>query len=320
MEFVSSNSVGASGSLIIMWNTEIFKATNVLTHRSFVLREEVLLNSLPCVLVNIYAPNEGLPHPISDHCPVVLLDDDRDWGPRSFRFLDIWLSNPNCMRIAKETWEEVQINGWAGFIFLQKLKAIKDKLRVWNKEEFGDLNCALQECEAALHQLDVLAEERHLTEEEKTTRCKTRTEFWRLSRLSESLWRQKSRVKWLKLGDKNTRFFQVIANYRFKRNMVGFVKVDGSIIEELGDIKEAAVVYFRSNFKEERRFRTILGGSFNRRLNSDVAMQLEKQFEEGEIVVVLKDCNSLKGPGVDGFNFSFVKKCWSFMKDFCGIP
>lgn len=55
------------------------------------------------------------------------------------------------MRIAKETWEEVQINGWAGFILLQKLRALKDKLRVWNKEEFGDLNCALMECEATLH-------------------------------------------------------------------------------------------------------------------------------------------------------------------------
>lgn len=185
---------------------------------------------------------------------------------------------------------------------------------MWNKE-FGDINGALQKCESDLHQFDVTAEERQLTEEEKAIRCKSRTDFWRLSRLSESLWRQKSRVNWLKLGDKNTRFFQVIANYRFKRNMVGSIKMNGRLVEEPGEIKEAAVSYFSSNFKEERRHRTILGGHFNRRVTLDVALQLEKQFEEGEIVAALKNCNSLKAPGPDGFNFSFVKKAWGFLKD-----
>lgn len=32
-------------------------------------------------------------------------------------------------------------------------------------------------------------------------------------------------------------------------------------------------------------------------------------------MAALKDCNSLKAPGPDGFNFSFVKKGWDFMKD-----
>lgn len=48
---------------------------------------------------------QGIHRPISDHCPVVLFDDGRDWGPRLFRFMDAWLSNQRCMEIAKETWE-----------------------------------------------------------------------------------------------------------------------------------------------------------------------------------------------------------------------
>ncbi|XP_058198544.1 uncharacterized protein LOC131314067 [Rhododendron vialii] len=224
----------------------------------------------------------GLPRPLSDHCPIVIQDDSRDWGPRPFRFLDIWLSNPNCRRIARETWDDVHVTGWAGFIFVQKLRAIKDKLKVWNKEDFGDINCALQHTEAELHQLDVLAEESQLTTEEKATRCKTKSEFWRLTRLSESFWRQKSRVNWLKLGHRNTRFFQGIANYRFKKNMVGSIKVNGRVIEEPEEIKEAVVEYFMNNFTEERQNRSVLGGTFLTRLSANAACQLEKQFEEGE--------------------------------------
>ncbi|XP_058211707.1 uncharacterized protein LOC131323884 [Rhododendron vialii] len=37
-------------------------------------------------------------------------------------------------------------------------------------------------------------------------------------------------------------------------------------------------------------------------------------FDEREIVVALKECSNLKAPGPDGFNFSFVKKGWDFMK------
>ncbi|XP_058181333.1 uncharacterized protein LOC131299773 [Rhododendron vialii] len=241
----------------------------------------------------------GLHRPISDHCPILLIDDGRDWGPRPFKFMDIWLSNPRCIAIAKETWENTQVGGWAGHIILQKFRAIRNKLKVWNKEEFGDINTALQKKETELHQFDLVVEERELSTEEKALRCKAKTDFWRISRLAETMWRQKSRLNWMKLGDKNTRYFQAIANNRFRRNMVGSVLVNGRVLEEPLEIKAAAVEHFSNNFQEERRIRAVL----------------EIFFEEGEILAAVKDCGSLKASGPDGFNFSFVKKGWGFMKD-----
>ncbi|XP_028097432.1 uncharacterized protein LOC114297236 [Camellia sinensis] len=37
----------------------------------------------------------GLPRGVSDHCPLVLMEDERDWGPKPFRFLNAWLLHPN---------------------------------------------------------------------------------------------------------------------------------------------------------------------------------------------------------------------------------
>lgn len=54
---------------------------------------------------------------------------------------------------------------------------------MWNKEEFGDVNTALHDTETNLHQFDLLAEERQLNVEEKASKCRTKTKFWRLSRL-----------------------------------------------------------------------------------------------------------------------------------------
>ncbi|XP_058205582.1 uncharacterized protein LOC131319373 [Rhododendron vialii] len=217
----------------------------------------------------------GLPRPIYDHCPRVLSKDGRDWGPKPFKFMDIWLSNPSCMKLAKTTWNECQVTGWADFIIMQKLKAVKAKLKVWNKEVFGDVALALQKSEADLHQFELLEEEKQLNEDDKAARCKIKSEFWRLSCLTESMWRQKSRIKWLKLGDKNTKFFQVMANNRFRRNMVGAIKANGRMLDSPREIKGAAMEYFSNNFKEERFGRPVLGGLFSIKLTPLDASSLE---------------------------------------------
>lgn len=85
----------------------------------------------------------GLPRPVSDHYPIMIIVDNRDWGPKPFRFMDMWLSYSKCMKVAKQAWEETVVSGWAGFSIVQKLKAVKAKLKTWNKVEFGDVNIAL---------------------------------------------------------------------------------------------------------------------------------------------------------------------------------
>ncbi|GMP96923.1 hypothetical protein CsSME_00045353 [Camellia sinensis var. sinensis] len=56
----------------------------------------------------------GLPRLVSNHCPIILMEDDRDWGPRPFRFLNAWSSHPNFVALVKQTWSESQVEGWAG--------------------------------------------------------------------------------------------------------------------------------------------------------------------------------------------------------------
>lgn len=39
----------------------------------------------------------GLPRTLSDHCPIILMEDDRDWGPRPCRFTNAWTKDPSFL-------------------------------------------------------------------------------------------------------------------------------------------------------------------------------------------------------------------------------
>lgn len=52
----------------------------------------------------------------SDHCPIVLEHQLKDWGPSPFRLINGWLSHPNFMEFVKVKWRGYEISGWGGYI------------------------------------------------------------------------------------------------------------------------------------------------------------------------------------------------------------
>lgn len=67
----------------------------------------------------------GLPRSLSDRCPLLLMDDERDWRPRPFRFLNSWTMHTSFYQTSKQNWEHSNLKGWASYVLKKKLKALK---------------------------------------------------------------------------------------------------------------------------------------------------------------------------------------------------
>ena len=157
---------------------------------------------------------EVLPRWISDHWTIVLDTNPFKWGPTPFRFENMWLQHPSFKECFSSWWRGFQGNGWEGHKFMRKLQFVKAKLKYWNKVSFGELNERKKSILNEIANFDAIEQVGGLTSELLVQRALRKGELEELILREKIHWRQKVRVKWVKEGDCNSKFFHKVANGR----------------------------------------------------------------------------------------------------------
>ena len=122
---------------------------------------------------------------------------------RPFRFQPMWMSHPLFPEVVADSWRvdgPLKLN-------VEKFTA---KVKIWNKEVFGDIFQRKRRVEARLRGIQSrLAEgpSSHLLQLESILR----KEYFEVLHFEEEYWSVKSRYNWLIQGDRNTRFFHTSA-------------------------------------------------------------------------------------------------------------
>ena len=62
-------------------------------------------------------------------------------GPTPFRFENMWLKDEGFKELVRSWWQGIDVRGSASYKLATKMKEIKQKLKVWNREVFGKLEC-----------------------------------------------------------------------------------------------------------------------------------------------------------------------------------
>ncbi|KAK2640723.1 hypothetical protein Ddye_022486 [Dipteronia dyeriana] len=74
-------------------------------------------------------------------------------------------------------------------------------------------------------------------------------DMWNWLRKEETLWKQKSRVKWLMEGDKNSKKFHCVANSRRKANFIGDIVVEVECLSGPADVRREVLNHLKLHYK-----------------------------------------------------------------------
>ena len=131
----------------------------------------------------------------------------------------------------------------------------------------------------------------------------------------EVMWKQRSRIEWLKHGDRNSKFFHATASQRRQKNRIG------GLVDELGvwhDDQESTerliLDYFKSIYSSNQptSFEESLN-AMEERVTPVMNDELQREFMVVEVWNALKQMHPIKAPGPDGMSLVFYQKYWNIV-------
>eukprot|EP00253_Pinus_taeda_P017843 PITA_17843 len=288
-----------------------------------------IASKLDCFLISDNAVHLGgdltaeiLAHSGSDHWPIVLhWQRPGNKTKRPFRFEGFWLTHPAFKDFIRNTWSSfLPPEGTKMFQLQQKLHFIKGHIKQWNRETFGNIFDAQREINQELkdlhqeiinagHTETTLERERHITSQLEERR-----------KQEEIYWRQKSRIRWLKEGERNTKFFHRTTVQRRMHNQIPFIlNQEGTKVEEHEQIEKVLLNHFKQVHQEPLvdRLRAIrkITSNIPKLINeqhNDILMKPIQAREFDEAMTQLKEG---KAPGPDGFTTTFFHTFWDMIRE-----
>jgi hypothetical protein len=212
-------------------------------------------------------------------------------------------------------WAAQDVVGWMGFVLKEILKGLKVVIKEWNRATFRCSETEKQRLINEILALDIKSETLGLVDVEVIERKKLFEELWRTLKNLDALTFQRSRSKWLKEGDANSRYFHMCINSRMRRNKMTALRTQHGWVDGPIQVREAVVSYFRNHFDNVEWLHPNLDGIDFPLLAHDKVEGLTNIFTLDEITEVVMGCDGSKSPGPDGFNFAFIKHFWDLLKN-----
>uniref|UniRef100_A0A0E0D6M1 Uncharacterized protein n=1 Tax=Oryza meridionalis TaxID=40149 RepID=A0A0E0D6M1_9ORYZ len=284
-------------------------------------RDSPVLARLDRAFINIEWNNsfpmsnlKSLTRTTSDHVPLIVSASTWVPKPNIFRFENSHLLDPSFLPTALAAWDTVAQPSDGVAALAVKLKKTRSLIKTWVKKK--KLSRPLSEdCKFVIDLLDAKEEMGPLSSTELLLRNLVQIKFTSLQLQKAAYWKQRGKVRKIKLGIDNTHFFKAHASHNHRKTYIRSIKVDNM---ELADHASKALVMFDY-------YKSILGVSSYSEWRFDLynlyqpaawnCQQLVAPFTQTEILLAIRQMDRNSAPSPDGFGPGLplspykVKKC-----------
>lgn len=249
----------------------------------------------------------------SDRCCLVLecskAQSRRRRGRRRFRYENMWRRDPSYGRAVESAWHDT-----GGHVSLGQisghLEELGRSLSNWNYVTFGSVRKRLAQLRRELEQVRGQSLGAGPSPEERRL----------MNQISEMLSReemekQRSRVDWLREGDRNTAFFQAKSRERAKHNHITSLdRGDGLVVTKQTAIENVVRQFYSKLFTAQGSLEPgLILDHIPTKVTDQMNEVLTKPFEAEEVHITLFMMGPNKAPGPDGFTAGFLQHHWNLL-------
>ena len=226
---------------------------------------------------------------------------------RPFRFEESWMTDVGCETTIKKAWEMTQ-SGTRMFMVWNKLKECKRQLGDWSRNSFGSLKKQIEVLKQKIQQAETLS----IQDRQHENINGLRRELNLLLGKEEHMWRQRSRISWLTMGDRNTKYFHGRASQRCRRNFISRLSDErGGWLESNEEIAGKMIEYYTSLFTTSHPTNMVEAvTNVHKVVTVEMNNSLTREFKAEEVEQAIKQMAPSKAPGPDGMPPIFYQKYW----------
>ncbi|CAA0840588.1 Unknown protein, partial [Striga hermonthica] len=184
----------------------------------------------------------------SDHYLLLLhTDPEIRKGKKRFTYDARWETNEGYKDVVAAVWKDQKED--CGLVEIQKkLRDTRLALLKWNTQSQTNSAKQIEICKAKLQEMALLGKDKDWKEWE-CVKAQLHTAY-----LDEEIyWQNKSRILWLKAGDKNTRYFHASVTQRRRANNFDLLtRRDGSKCKNEEENLEEILEFYREIFQSQR--------------------------------------------------------------------
>ncbi|XP_073003515.1 uncharacterized protein [Typha latifolia] len=233
---------------------------------------------------------------------------------RPFRFELSWLENESCGRVVDRVWSRAGQTS-PMHDFTHKICLLQGDLRRWAKHEVGNVERRFQSTCKDIVEMEERDSRGLLNEEALPSLRSLYNRKAALSRQLNLRWMQRARQRWVKDGDHNTKYFQLLATIRRQRNQIsGVFDSTGTWVQEQEEVERQFSAFYKELWG-------VVADSTHPMvpwpelpfLSAEEAQRLEAPVSREEIKAALWSLPRGKTPGPDGLQAEVYIHFWDAM-------